>query len=62
MKGSEALLRCIAANGGTIAAEQFDLWLGQLLKAGLIRKGAQPFTYELTDASKLFLQKKGVSL
>jgi hypothetical protein len=62
MKGSEALLRAIAAAGGTIDAEQFDIWLGQLLKAGLIQKGEAPFTYELTAAAKGFLRKKGVDV
>lgn len=62
MKASEALLRCIAAAGGTIDAVQLDLWLQQLLKANLIQKGEAPFTYELTDTAKGFLQKKGVSI
>ena len=62
MKASEALLRCIASVGGTISGTQLDEWLGQLLKAGLIQKGTQPFTYELTDTAKGFLKKKGVTL
>ncbi|MED3571943.1 hypothetical protein [Cytobacillus praedii] len=62
MKASEALLRCIASVGGTIDSTQLDVWLGQLLKAGLIRKGEAPFTYTLTDTAKGFLQKKGVQI
>lgn len=62
MKSSEALLRAIAANGGKLEPCQLDDWLGQLLKAGLIKKGELPFTYELTDTAKGFLQKKGVTL
>lgn len=60
MKSSEALLRAIAANGGRLGPAQLDEWLKQLLKAGLVQKGAQPFTYELTETAKGFLQKKGV--
>lgn len=62
MKGSEALLRAIAANGGMLGPAQLDEWLGQLLKAGLITKGEAPFTYELTAAARGFLQKKGVNI
>ncbi|MFJ5716548.1 hypothetical protein [Neobacillus sp. NPDC093127] len=62
MKGSEALLRAIAAAGGTISGTQLDEWMAQLLKAGFIKKGETPFTYELTDVSKNFLKKKGVDV
>lgn len=62
MKASEALLRAIASNGGKLQPAQLDDWLTQLLKAGLIKKGEAPFTYELTSTAKVFLQKKGVAL
>jgi hypothetical protein len=62
MKSSEALLRAIAANGGQLGPAQLDDWLGQLLKAGLIKKSEAPFTYELTSTAKGFLLKKGVDV
>jgi hypothetical protein len=61
MKGSEALLRAIAAAGGTIEAAQFDVWLGQLVEANLV-KTAPGFKYELTEPAKEFLRKKGVNV
>lgn len=62
MKSSEAILRAIAANGGSLGPAQLDEWLGQLFKAGLIEKGEDPFTYNLTDTAKGFLLKKGVTV
>ncbi|WP_433958558.1 hypothetical protein [Cytobacillus horneckiae] len=59
MKSSEAMLRAIAANSGKLGPAQVDEWLEQLLKAGLIKKGDQPFTYELTETAQNFLRKKG---
>lgn len=61
MKASEALLRCIAAEGGTIDATQLDVWLGKLYEAGLLEKGDN-FTWKLTDQAKNFLRKKGVTI
>jgi len=61
MKGSEALLRAIAAAGGTIEGAQLDVWLSQLVKADLV-KIAPDFTYELTETAKIFLRKKGVEI
>ena len=61
MKGSEAMLRAIAAAGGSISATQFDEWMGQLLKAGFVQFGMEPFTYELTEQARKFLEKKGIT-
>ncbi len=64
MKGSEALLRAIANEGGQINALQLDEWLGKLLAAGFLNKNSTEdnFYYELTDKSKEFLRKKGVEI
>lgn len=66
MRGSEALLRAIAGVGGDIPATQFDSWLSQLLKAGLLEKDVRDdhhvFHYRLTRKAKVFLRSKGVEL
>lgn len=66
MTGSEALLRAIANVGESVPAIQFDLWISQLLKAGLlekeIREDSEVFHYKLTEKSKIFLRKKGVDI
>lgn len=66
MKGSEALLRAIASAGGDVSSLQFDRWISQLLKAGLLEKDVRedddPFHYKLTEKSKIFLRKKGVNI
>jgi len=61
MKGSEAILRAIANEGGTIDAFRLEEWIVMLLKAGLIEKGER-FTYHLTEPAKQFLRKKGVEI
>jgi hypothetical protein len=61
VKASEALLRCIANEGGTIDGPQVDVWLGQLHKAGFLEKGPN-FTWVLSDKAKVFLKQKGVTV
>lgn len=61
MKGSEALLRAIASEGGTIDGTQLDVWLGKLHKAGFLEKGDN-FTWVLSDKAKTFLKSKGVNV
>lgn len=61
MKASEALLRAIAAEGGTIDATQLDEWVGKLIAAGFVKK-APNFRYTLTDSAVIWLKGKGVEL
>lgn len=61
MKASEALLRCIAAEGGTIDGTRPQEWIGKLYEAGLLEKGDN-FTWKLTDQAKDFLRRKGVEV
>ena len=67
MKGSEALLRTIAAEGGRIEATQLQIWLSKLIESGYIETvtdgdSESVFFYELTDKSKELLKQKGVTL
>lgn len=66
MKGSEALLRAIANEGCSIPSIQFDIWITQLIKAGLLDKEVRDdknlFHYKLTKKAKVFLRKKGVTI
>ncbi|MCR9040923.1 hypothetical protein QRX25_10550 [Bacillus sp. L381] len=63
MKGSEALLRAIAAEGGTIAAVRLNEWMKMLQGSGLVKASMNQddnlFYWELTDKAKAFLKKKG---
>lgn len=63
MKGSEALLRAIAAEGGTVAAVRLDEWMKLLQKSGFVKAQMNQddnlFYWELTDKAKIFLEKKG---
>ena len=61
MKGSEALLRCIAAEGGTISGTRPDEWMGLLYEAGFIEKSPN-FSWTLTEKAKTLLKTKGVKL
>ncbi|MCY9334093.1 hypothetical protein MOF01_07975 [Bacillus spizizenii] len=63
MKGSEALLRAIAAEGGTVAAVRLDEWMKMLQKSGFVNARMNQddnlFYWELTDKAKVLLKKKG---
>ncbi|MDU0154011.1 hypothetical protein [Bacillus cabrialesii] len=63
MKGSEALLRAIAAEGGTVASVRLDEWMKLLQKSGFVKARMNQddnlFYWELTDKAKIFLEKKG---
>jgi DNA-binding PadR family transcriptional regulator len=66
MKGSEAILRAVANEGGKIAAVQVDTWVGLLVKAGFLDIEAQEegdvFYYQLTPKAKQLLRSKGVKV
>lgn len=66
MKGSEALLRAIASEGGEVPAIRVEEWLGQLHKAGFLepvqKEDKNVFYWKLSEKSKAFLKKKGVEV
>lgn len=66
MKGSEAILRAIAASGGEVSAIQIEEWVAQLYKTGWIesvqKEDANVFYWKLSDKSRELLKKKGVEI
>lgn len=66
MKGSEALLRAIATEGGEVPAIRIEEWMATLHKAGFLeavqKEDNNVFYWKLSEKSKSFLKKKGVEV
>lgn len=61
MKSSEAVLRAIAAEGGTITGPRALAWIKELKRAGYLEPG-DGYSWVLTEKARTYLSSKGVEM